>query len=274
MLRDRAVTLLRAGPARASALAERIFGIRRAPPRLAARLVREVLVQDPRFRANGSRWLLAEGENGYASTPLAELDFVVVDVEATAGSPAAGGRVTEVAAIRMHGGEEVDRFETLINPEEPIPESVSALTNITNEMVADAPRFAELVDEVCAVLEGAVFVAHNAHFDWAFLQNEFSRCRSGRLDGQRICTLRLARRLHPELERRNLRALADYYSIALDSWHRAGPDARATADLFLRFLDKLAEEGIERWGCLEQFLSGRGNVADGDEEADPLAADA
>lgn len=274
MLRDRAVSLLRAGPARASALAERIFGMSKAPPKMAARLVREVLGQDSRFRANGSRWRLADGENGYASTPLAELDFVVVDVEATAGSPAAGGRVTELAAIRMHGGEEVDRFETLINPEEPIPESVTALTNITDEMVADAPRFAERVDEVRAMLEGAVFVAHNAHFDWAFLQNEFRRCRSGRLDGDRICTLRLARRLHPELERRNLRALADYYSIALEGWHRAGPDARATADLLLRFLDRLAEEGIERWGCLERFLSGGGNGSDGEEEVDPLAADA
>ena len=76
------------------------------------------------------------------------------------------------------------------------------------------------------------------------------------MDGRPICTLRLARKLHPELERKNLRALADYYSIDSEGWHRAGPDARTTARVFVRFLDRLAEEGVERWGCLEKFLNG------------------
>ena len=255
-LRDTALDVLRAGPATAPTLAERLFAASRISPRIAAFLVREVLGDDPRFRVNGSRWLLNEAWGSYASTPLEDMDFVVVDVEATGGSPLAGGRITELAAVRVSRGKIVDRFETLLNPEQPIPTAVTRLTNITDEMVCAAPRFGEVAEEIQRRLQGAVFVAHNARFDWDYLQSEFNRCRRGRLDGRPICTLRLARRLHPELERKNLRALADYYSVSLDVWHRAGPDARATARIFVRLLDRLAEEGVENWGCLETFLNG------------------
>ena len=257
-LRDKALDLLSAGPATAPTLAERLFAASRISPRIAAFLVREVLGDDPRFRIKGSRWLLNEAWGSYGSTPLAEMDFVIVDVEATGGSPLAGGRITELAAVRVSQAKIVDDFETLLNPEQPIPAAVTRLTNITDEMVAGAPRFSEMAEEIQRRLQGAVFVAHNAHFDWDFLQSEFSRCRRGRLDGRRICTLRLARRLHPELERKNLPALADYYSISMDGWHRAGPDAQATARIFVQLLDRLAEEGVERWGCLEAFLNGNG----------------
>lgn len=266
-LRDRALDVLRSGPATAGSLARRLFGASHISPRVASFLVREVLDGDPRFRVSGKRWLLNESWSSYASTRLDEMDFVVVDVEATGGSPTAGGRITELAAVRVSEGRVVDDFVTLVNPEQPIPQAVTRLTNITDEMVAEAPRFAEMADEIQRRLEGAVFVAHNARFDWSFLQAEFGRCRRGRLDGRQLCTLRLARRLHPELERKNLRALADYYSISLNGWHRAGPDAKATASIFVRLLDRLAEEGIERWGRLEAFMGGGGGEpADADAE--------
>jgi len=230
LLRERAVSLLLSGPARAPALAQRIFGWRQGPPRLAASLVREVLGADPRFELSRGRWLLSEEPAGYGSTRLRDLDFVVVDVETTGGSPARGDRVTEVAALRVRDGQIVDSLESLVNPGRPIPPSVTAL--------------------------GAVFVAHNAGFDWRFLQSEFTRCRRGRLGGERVCTLRLARRLHPEFPRRSLNALADYYAIGVDSWHRAGSDARATAELFMRFLGQLADQGVADWGRLQAYLRG------------------
>ena len=256
LLRDRAALLLASGPAQAPALAERLFGFRRAPPRLAARLVRDVLATDPRFRSSRGRWLLKDGHGAYGSLPLGEMDFVVVDVEATGGSPARGDRLTEIAAIRVQGGEIKGSFESLINPGRPIPPAVTSLTDITQEMVEGAPRFSEVVDQLRAILEGAVFVAHNASFDWRFLQAEFEHCRGGRLGGECICTLRLARRLHPELPRRSLRALTDYYAISFETWHRAGPDARATTELFGRFLKRLGSEGVADWGCLQTYLDG------------------
>jgi len=256
LLRERAVSLLLSGPARAPALAQRIFGWRQGPPRLAASLVREVLGADPRFELSRGRWLLSEEPAGYGSTRLRDLDFVVVDVETTGGSPARGDRVTEVAALRVRDGQIVDSLESLVNPGRPIPPSVTALTNITDQMVAEAPRFVDLTESLRRVLEGAVFVAHNAGFDWRFLQSEFTRCRRGRLGGERVCTLRLARRLHPEFPRRSLNALADYYAIGVDSWHRAGSDARATAELFMRFLGQLADQGVADWGRLQAYLRG------------------
>ncbi|MEE9133935.1 MAG: 3'-5' exonuclease [Gemmatimonadota bacterium] len=266
LLRERAVSMLSDGPARPPALAEQIFGLRHGPPRLAASLVRDVLHGDPRFEASRGCWLLRDVPDGYASVPLGELDFVVVDVEATGGSPARGDRMTEVAAVRVRGGKVVDCYESLINPQRPIPSSVTRLTDITEEMVAGAPTFGQLVGPLKRALEGAVFVAHNVSFDWRFLAAEFERCQGGRLGGERLCTLRLARRLHPELRRRSLHAMADYYAIAPEKWHRAGPDARATAELFVRFLKRLAEEGVENWGCLQAFLRGEFPSKQADEE--------
>lgn len=266
LLRDRAVSLLLTGPARTPVLAERVFAIRHGPSKLAASLVEEVLGNDPRFQVSRDRWLLRDGDAGYGALPLDDVDFVVVDVEATGGSPARGDRMTEVAAVRVHGGRVVDSFESLINPDRPIPPSVSSLTEITDAMVANAPRFFEVAGELRAALEGAVFVAHNASFDWRMLEAEFRRCGIGRLDGERLCTLRLARRLHPELAHRSLRALVDYYALPVETWHRAGPDARATADLFLLFLRRLADEGIHDWACLQTFLSNQ--EPDGEDEGE------
>jgi DNA polymerase III epsilon subunit family exonuclease len=256
LLRERAVSLLTSGPARAPVVAEQIFGMRYGPSALATCLVREVLAGDPRFEVERERWLLRDGADGCASYPLGELDFVVVDVEATGGSPARGDRLTEFAAVKVCGGEIVDSYESLINPQRSIPPSVTRLTDITDAMVADAPTFGEIADRVRTVLEGAVFVAHNVSFDWRLLQSEFQRCRGGRLGGERLCTLRIARRLHPELPRRNLHALADYYAITAERWHRAGSDARATAEIFVRFLAQLRDAGVADWGCLQAFLRG------------------
>ncbi len=256
LLRDRAVSLLETGPARPPALAQKMFGMRYGPTRLATSLVREVLRPDPRFLSNRGRWRLTSGEPAWADLPLREMEFVVVDVESTGGQPQRGDRLTEVAAVRMVGGEIVDCWESLINPQRSIPPTVSRITEITDEMVAGAPTFAQLADELRGALEGGVFVAHNVSFDWRLLQAEYKRCKGGRLGGEVLCTLKLARKLHPELSRRSLGALADYYSLVFEDWHRAGPDARATAELLSKFLDRLEEHEVHHWGRLQQFLKG------------------
>lgn len=266
LLRARAASLLLSGPAGPGALAAEILSISSGPRPLAANLVREVLGADPRFQSQQDEWLLCDGMATYGSSQLRELDFVIVDVEATGGSPLRGDRLTEVAAVRVSHGHIVDSFESLVNPERPIPPTVSALTNITDEMVSHAPRFVDLAESLRDALEGAVFVAHNVSFDWRFLDAEFQRCSGARLGGERVCTLRLARRLHPELSRRSLRVLADYYAIAPGTWHRAGPDARVTAELFVRFLDRLTEQGVLDWARLQDYLKGEHRAAEDEEE--------
>jgi DNA polymerase III epsilon subunit family exonuclease len=161
------------------------------------------------------------------STRLTDLEYVVVDVETTGGSALRGHRVTEIAAVRVRGtGEVAGEFATLVNPERRIPPFVTRLTRITDGMVRHAPRFDEIAADVQALLRGRVFVAHNARFDWAFLDAELSRARGLCPPRPLLCTVRLARRLVPEISSRSLDALCYYFGIENEARHRAYGDAR------------------------------------------------
>jgi DNA polymerase-3 subunit epsilon len=107
------------------------------------------------------------------------------------------------------------------------------------------------------VLEGNVFVAHNASFDWRFLSAEIERVTRRPLEGRRLCTVRMARRLVPQLGRRNLDALSAYYGIENGARHRAGGDAIATAQVLLRLLDAARDRGCETLDGLEALLAAR-----------------
>jgi DNA polymerase-3 subunit epsilon len=145
-------------------------------------------------------------------------------------------------------------FDTLINPERPIPPMISSLTNITWSMVKNAPKFADVCDQLLGALEGHVFVAHNAGFDWRFICTEVERATGRRLEGKTMCTVRMARRLLPQIRRRNLDSLSSYYGIENTARHRAGGDAVATAHLFLRLLDAARDRGCTNLDDLERLL--------------------
>jgi DNA polymerase-3 subunit epsilon len=187
---------------------------------------------------------------------LRKLEYVVVDVETTGGAFSGGHRVTEVAAVRVRGdGRPVAEFATLVNPCRPIPPFITALTRITREMVADAPLFEEIAAPLRAFLADAVFVAHNAPFDWRFLCDELRRAEGRPLRGRVLCTVRLARRVVPEVSRRSLDALQWFFGIENEARHRAWGDARATARIFKRLLDRIDERDITRWSELETLLA-------------------
>src|SRR5712692_5447825 len=128
-----------------------------------------------------------------------------VDLETTGASPT-GDRVTEIGIVRVADGDFVDEWSTLVNPECSIPEDIRILTGITNEMVRDKPTFAELRREVHERLDGHVFVAHNARFDYGFLKNEFRRFDMA-FTADVLCTVRLSRRLYPEAPGHSLDAI-------------------------------------------------------------------
>ncbi|HSJ26272.1 MAG TPA: 3'-5' exonuclease [Longimicrobiales bacterium] len=185
------------------------------------------------------------------------LEYAIVDVETTGGSWSRGHRVTEIAAQRLRGdGTVVDECRSLVNPDRPIPPFITALTNITWDMVRDAPRFAEVAPEVSRVLEGAVFVAHNAAFDWRFVSAELERA-GVPLSGTSLCTVRLARRVVPELTSRSLDSLTYFFNIAVEQRHRAWGDVVATAEVFRRLMDRLDDMQVERWGELDALLRRR-----------------
>jgi DNA polymerase III subunit epsilon len=190
-------------------------------------------------------------------TPLRALEYAIVDVETTGGSHARGHRITEIAAVRVRGdGSVVDEYRSLVNPDRPIPTFISHLTNITWDMVRDAPRFGDVAGAVAGVLRGAVFVAHNAGFDWRFVGAELERAGIA-ISGRTLCTVQLARRVVPEIRSRSLDSLSWFFDIPNAARHRAWGDALATTELFRRLLDRLDTLEVERWSELQQLLRQR-----------------
>ncbi|HEV2129894.1 MAG TPA: 3'-5' exonuclease, partial [Longimicrobiaceae bacterium] len=249
----RVESLLASGPASTAAIASRALGLS-GDPAVAARVVWTLLGADARFAVSSDGlWSLAASP----AAVLREEEWVVVDVETTGGSPAHGHRVTEVAAVRVSRGEVTESFSTLVNPQRPIPRMITDMTGITNEMVRSAPTFPEVAPRLQEMLRGRVFVAHNAGFDWRFVCSELELCRRAPLSGRQLCTVRLARKLLPQLPSRSLDALALYFDLEIAARHRAGDDALATARLLLHFIEILEERGIDGWEAVEALLAPR-----------------
>ena len=172
-----------------------------------------------------------------ASPVLEACRWAVVDVETTGVRAFSGDRIMEIAVVMLDG---TVAFHSLVNPGIPIPQFVAGLTGIDAKMVRDAPTFDAIVDRLLAALEGCVFVAHNARFDWAFVSTEIERATGLLLQGPRVCTVRLARKLLPDLPRRNLDTVSDHFGIEIEGRHRAVGDAVAAAKCLSRML-KLAQ---------------------------------
>ena len=255
---DRALAALAAGPLHTACIAELVLGIR-GEARAAAAAVFALLGTDSRVAVDGGGvWSLAAPTGARVQAlSLLEEEWVVVDVETTGGAPERGHRVTEVAAVRVSRGRVSETYCTLVNPERRIPSMISSLTGITDAMVAGAPPFRDVAPAVADALQGRVFVAHNAAFDWRFLCAEMDRCLGYRLEGRQLCTVRLARKLLPHLPSRSLGALADYFGLDIASRHRALDDAVATAELLIRLFEMLAEREIHDWGAVEGLLRKR-----------------
>lgn len=168
-----------------------------------------------------------------------------VDLETT-GTTSTADRITEIGIVRVEDGELAEEWSTLVNPECSIPEEIQVLTGISNEMVRRAPTFAELRREVFERLEGHLFVAHNARFDYGFLKNEFRRVEMA-FTADVLCTVRLSRRLYPEAVGHGLDALIARHrledAVDPDRSTRAGRhSALGDARVLWRFVQRLYHE--------------------------------
>lgn len=254
---DRAIAALRQGPLHTTAIARIVMGIQGSPP-AAATAVFTLLGTDARFAVDREGvWTLVDAATPAGGIALGQEDWVVVDVETTGGAPGRGHRITEIAAVRVSGGEIGESYATLVNPERRIPSMITSLTGITDAMVRGAPRFPEVVEDLGEVMNGRVFVAHNAAFDWGFVNHEMERARGGRISGRQLCTVRLARKLLPELPSRSLDSLVHYFGLEIASRHRALDDALATARILLLLIDRLRDRGVEDWDGLQHLLGHR-----------------
>lgn len=251
-----AVELIETAPRTPVELAARVLGIRGGPPAVTDRLVDELLREESRVvRGADGRWTTrvrrSDPELGFD-----RMRFAVVDVETTGGLAGRGGRIIEVAVVRVERREIVDVYASLVNPGVRVQPWITRLTGIHDGMVGPAPRFAEICEDLRGALLGRVFVAHNVGYDWGFVREEMRSAGTDPPRGSRLCTLHMARRLLPGLDRRGLDALARYYGIEIRERHRARGDAVATAQALLRLLDDAERHGWDTWRALRRGLSG------------------
>ncbi|HEU5358543.1 MAG TPA: 3'-5' exonuclease [Gemmatimonadales bacterium] len=251
---DRALERLAAGPCSAAELSRDVLGLPNAPTAVAERIVVALLGADPRVRQlDDGRWSTIAVAG--TSPLIEECGFAVLDVETTGTRPSDEDRVTDVAVVVVHGERRELVFESLVNPGRPIPPWITEMTGISDATVAGAPSFEAIADPLLQALAGRVFTAHNARFDWGFVSAEFSRTRGLQLLGPRLCTVRLARALLPELPSRGLDPLMQHFGIENQARHRAAGDALATAELLGRLILLARERGARTYADLDAMAA-------------------
>lgn len=244
LLVNETITLLRdsGGPVSAVEIVDSVMKISKPDPDLAKLLVSDLIETDPRLELKQDH---VEFVERVLNGKLSKTEFVVFDFETT-GAKTPPCRVTEIGAYRVADGEIGESFHSLVNPEVPIPAFITALTNIDDEMVKNAPKFREIAGDFLEFVGNSVLVAHNAMFDMRFLNVEVGRIHLNyKVANPYLCTVRLSRKLVTEVENHKLSTMANYYSINLENHHRASDDALATAKVFIKLLELLEEQGIE-----------------------------
>ncbi len=186
-------------------------------------------------------------------------EFVIFDIETT-GLSVQNSKITEIGAVKLSGGSVVGRFETYVDPGEHIPEEITNLTGITDQMVAGAPSQGEAVKAFLEFAGDAVLVAHNANFDMGFIRVACER--DGlKLENPYLDTVALSRYINTELKTHKLDSLTKYYNLGEFNHHRAGDDAAILAEIFLLMIAKMLSLDINNLGELAEEMS---------ENSDPL----
>lgn len=170
--------------------------------------------------------------------------YAIVDIETTGGYAAANG-ITEIS-IHLFDGEKVTKkFETLINPGQPIPNYITAMTGISDKMVAKAPVFEDVAEKIYELLYDKVFIAHNVNFDYSFVKGHLRE--SGLdLNCKKLCTVRLSRKIFPGFPSYSLGKLCHSLGISINDRHRAGGDTEATRKVFQLLLQNDKENHIQK----------------------------
>ena len=202
--------------------------------------IRKLVARDPRFFWDEAGNLRTAD---LAALPLEEAPYVVFDLETTGTSSDKSG-ITEIGAVKVAGGEIVEKFSTLVNPGMPITPFVVRLTGITNSMVEGAPPVGEVMPAFEEFVEGAVLVGHNVQFDCSFV----AAARGEPLPNPVLDTLKLARTLVPGLRRYRLGSLAGHFGVRQVPNHRGLSDAAATAEVFLKLQKLLKSAGVRTVG--------------------------
>ena len=177
----------------------------------------------------------------YLNTEVSKLPYAILDLETTGFKPGPA-KITEVAIIFYEDGKE-ERFESFVNPECHIPDEITNITHITDEMVKDSPTIKELAPILHDMLKDKIFVSHNVPFDWSFFDYFFTECLGINYKSPSLCTLNLSRKLL-KLPSNKLENVAKYFGYNLIDAHRAMNDTDAVKILLMNFFNILKEKGI------------------------------
>ncbi len=189
-------------------------------------------------------------------TQLSDCVFVIVDLETTGGAGIDAG-ITEIGAVKVHGGEVIGEFTTLVNPGSPIPPFIATLTGITDSMVSGSPGVQTAVSMFLDFAGECVFVAHNAPYDIGFLKGACTKFDIAWPNNKVIDTVRIARlALHrDEVRNCKLATLSSFFRTEVQPTHRAFDDARATTDVMHRLFERLGNYGVHTLEDLNAFTS-------------------
>lgn len=167
-----------------------------------------------------------------------------VDVETT-GYSAKLHRIIEIGIVTMREGSVVERFSTLINPQEDIPENITWITGIRNEHVTNSPTFDQIQDTIAHLLQDSLFIAHNVQFDYQFVQEEFKRINK-EYESSVVCTVKLSRYFYPQYQRHSLEELIHRFNFDYTKRHRAGDDAYVLAQFLQHLYQSFPQERVDQ----------------------------
>jgi DNA polymerase III epsilon subunit family exonuclease len=242
---DRLVDLVEEyrGPVPVEEAARSLFALAHAPVGLARSLLEDIVAGDARLAWNGSCVALAAPPGG--DIPLEAARYVVVDLETTGLRPVRSA-ICEIGAVRVDGLLSAGVFQTLVDPQLPLPRAVASLTGLADRDLCGAPSVESAVRRFVAFAGESVLVAHNARFDLAFLDREVVRLTGCRIAAPVVDTVGLARRLLAGRSRRvDLASLAHFFGTSVRPCHRALPDAQATAEVLVALIGLAQERGAE-----------------------------
>jgi len=185
---------------------------------------------------------------------LENLSYVIVDIETTGLNPAAD-EIIEIGAIKIENREIKDIFNKLVRPERQVPENITNLTGITQDMVASEFPIKPVISQFVKFIGNSIIVAHNAEFDTSFLKNSMKKWLNRDMDNLIVCTVLISRDILPNLENHKLHTVAKYFGLEVSNRHRAIGDAELTYQIWLHLLQKLKERNILTRNDLEMYVS-------------------
>jgi len=214
-----------------------------------------VMEKDFRFRRVGDQWRALPLEEIHGEALLPQTEFVVVDLETTGGDPSRES-ILEVGALRVRDGRELARFSTLVHPGKPVPAMITAITGITDSMVRHSPVIGEVLPMLAAFTGRQPLLAHNAPFDMGFLREETRRLDRPPIQNPVLCTLKLSRKLWPEIPRKGLDGLIDHFGLEVQDRHRALGDCLVTAQVFSLQMESLEARRVATLHQLFRYYFG------------------